>query len=117
MIVVGVDGSTGSEAALRWAIDEAKLRHALELQDPGPYQEGAERFLADFLAGIETEGVEVAGRVVQGSPGQVLVEAAADAELLVVGSRGHGELAALLLGSVSHHVAQHATCPAVIVRS
>jgi nucleotide-binding universal stress UspA family protein len=64
------------------------------------------------------EGCDVAieRRVAEGSPGSVLVEASKNAELLVVGSRGHGGFTGMLLGSVSQSVVHHATCPVVIVR-
>ncbi len=55
--------------------------------------------------------------VSEGSPGDVLVDAAADADLVVVGSRGRGGIKSALLGSVSSHVAHHAPCPVVIVRA
>jgi nucleotide-binding universal stress UspA family protein len=139
MVVVGIDGSEESKAALALALEEARLRgttlqviyawtmpapagrmgyYATELQDPGPYQEGAERFLADFLeeAAGDTGGVEVEAKAVQASPGTALVEASEGADLLVVGSRGHGGFASLVLGSVSTQAAQHASCPVVIVR-
>lgn len=64
----------------------------------------------------EAEGVEIEQRVVQGSAGGALVEAARDADLLVVGSRGHGGFVGLLLGSVSQQCVHHAPCPAVVVR-
>jgi nucleotide-binding universal stress UspA family protein len=139
MIVVGVDGSKEAEAALRWAIDEAKLRgtgvrvihawnmpappgrigyYSTEFQDPSPFREGAERFVSESLAEVDAEaqGVQVDGEAVQGPPAEVLVNAGKGAELLVVGSRGQGGFRALLLGSVSEHCARHASCPVVIVR-
>jgi nucleotide-binding universal stress UspA family protein len=139
MIVVGVDGSEHAAKALRWALDEARLRdtdvlavyawtmpappghmgfYAEPLQDPAIYQEGAERMLEGILdeTAPETGGVRLDRRAVQGSPADELVRAAADAELLVVGSRGHGGFSSLLLGSVSQQCVQHATCPVVVVR-
>jgi nucleotide-binding universal stress UspA family protein len=53
--------------------------------------------------------------IVQGPPAQVLLDAAAGAQMLVVGSRGHGTLAGMLLGSVSQHCVQHAPCPVVVI--
>ena len=87
-IVVGVDGSPSSEAALRWAVRQAE-------------RTGAE--------------VEVRPHVVEGRAAQVLVDASEGADLLVVGSQGHGGFAAAL-GSVSQHCVSHAPCPVVVVR-
>ena len=60
-------------------------------------------------------GIDVRGELVEGPPASGLLEAARDADLLVVGSRGHGGFASLLLGSVSQQVSHHAPCPVVIV--
>ncbi|MFG2794707.1 universal stress protein [Streptomyces sp. NPDC048419] len=61
--------------------------------------------------------VPVAPQVVEGQPTAVLTDAARDADLLVVGSHGHGAFAGMLLGSVSHHCVQQATCPVTVVRA
>ena len=148
-IVVGVDGSSGGDAALRWAIEEARLRgaevHAVHAFDmppppvgvtpigpPGPVAEvtpdeledlrrnataGAQAALDEALARAagETEGVRVRGSLLQGPPATALVEAARDAELLVVGTRGHGAVHELVLGSVSHECARKASCPVVVL--
>ncbi|WP_131823019.1 universal stress protein, partial [Mycobacteroides chelonae] len=66
-------------------------------------------------ASIDNTGVGITPVVEEGAPARVLIDAAADAELLVVGSRGRGSFAGLLLGSVSQRCAQGATCPVVIV--
>ncbi len=136
-IVVGVDGSDGADAALHFAAEEAQLRgatlnavHAWTLP-PGLAVPGvappltteyldqlaadAEQLLDRALADIEDGGPRVERTVVRGSPVTALVEAAADADLLVVGSRGRGGFAGLLLGSVSQQCAHHAPCPIVIV--
>ena len=64
-----------------------------------------------------SDGDRVSQRVVQGHPAQVLVDAAADAALLIVGSRGRGGFTGMLLGSVSQHVIARAACPVVVVRA
>jgi nucleotide-binding universal stress UspA family protein len=134
-IVVGVDGSEPSKAALRWAVEEGRLRgatvvavHAWLMQfgagpgfvvpalDPNDVRREAESMLDAAIAEAGDEGVDVERVAVEGVAARVLVEAAEGADLLVVGSRGHGGFAELLLGSVSHQCAQHAPCPVVIVR-
>ena len=135
-IVVGVDGSTGGQAALRFAVAEARLRgadvravtawHMSTMAygggfgpgvDPTAFEESANASLERALAalGDEAKGVEITRALRMGQPAQVLVEEGSDADLLVVGSRGHGGFAGLLLGSVSHQCALHARCPVVIV--
>jgi nucleotide-binding universal stress UspA family protein len=138
MIVVGVDGSEPSGDALEWALAEARLRDdvlrvvcAWDIQpiaygamgfippvDPGSSERAAEEAVAQLLDAHAdaTEGVRVERSIVQGAAADVLVEAAKDADLLVVGSRGHGGAAGLLLGSVSMRSAHLALCPVVIVR-
>ena len=61
--------------------------------------------------------VSMRSHVVEGNPARVLLDAVAGADLLVVGSRGHGGFAEALLGSVSQHCVQHAGCPVVVIRS
>jgi nucleotide-binding universal stress UspA family protein len=138
-IVVGVDGSEGSLQALRWAADEARLRKALlqvvlawdypaslfagasfsvpDLEILGDFGKLAEARLGQALqdASSALEGVEVERRVIEGAPALALIEAAKGADLLVVGTRGHGGFVGLLLGSVSQQCAHHAPCPIVIV--
>jgi nucleotide-binding universal stress UspA family protein len=141
-IVVGVDGSEPSRAALRWALQEAELREA-ELVivnawssptvpayagvaaaplSPGMRDDAREgaadlvRTVADEVAG-EERALHFDYVTEEGSAAEVLIEAARDADVLVVGSRGHGGFTGLLLGSVSQQVAHHAPCPVVIVRS
>lgn len=147
-IVVGIDGSEGAEAALRFALEEARLRRAtlrvvhayvLPLSDvapdpfllefpsgPGPELEaiaadldkGArglidaalERVLGGSEAGVPLERVAI-----EGSPAASLIGEAEGADLLVVGSRGHGRVHGLLLGSVSQQCVSHAPCPVAIV--
>lgn len=71
----------------------------------------------DILKGVDTEGVDVTGDFVQGPTVTVLLNASQDADLVVVGSRGHGGFTGLLLGSVSTQVLHHATCPVLVVRT
>jgi nucleotide-binding universal stress UspA family protein len=136
-IVVGVDGSACSKEALRWALGEARLRGANvravrawqfpPLLTAGPYVPPVDFDVASQLRDAARESVEAAVRevagetpveteVVEGPAARVLLREAEDAELLVVGSRGHGGFAGLLLGSTSHQCAQHARCPVVVVR-
>jgi nucleotide-binding universal stress UspA family protein len=142
VIVVGVDHSAGAKEALRFALEEARLRqatlravHAWQFGYIGAtgmegalpaiggelheYRAAAEAALdATLRQAIPDAGeVEVERHVVEGAPAAVLVEESRGADLLVVGSRGHGGFAQLLLGSVSQQCAHHAECPVVIVRS
>ncbi|WP_306191526.1 universal stress protein [Streptomyces sp. MK5] len=134
-VVVGVDGSPSSYAALRWAAGYARLVdgvveaiHAWETPSvvgwTGPaidpefdLQQGRERFAEElrevFAAGRPAHLEE---HVVEGDPSEVLIRASEGAELLVVGGRGRGGFARAMLGSVSQRCAQHAACPVVVVR-
>ena len=134
-IVVGVDGSPGSDAALRYAVDDARRRHAglrvvAAWDFPTPVFIGAPRpsYFADAseqaarssaqaaLAAVgPLDDLAVDLVVANGPPSRVLVDQSRDAELLVVGSRGHGGVAELLLGSVSEACMHHAACPVVVV--
>jgi nucleotide-binding universal stress UspA family protein len=142
LIVVGVDHSAGAKAALRFALEEARLRQArlcavhawhisyvgagyLAISQPALDTEGyqiraaAEAALEATLDEVvsDADDVEIERRVVEGAPAPVLVDASRAADLLVVGSRGHGGFTGLLLGSVSQQCAHHAECPVVIVRA
>ncbi|MER7014461.1 universal stress protein [Saccharopolyspora sp. NPDC000359] len=120
-VVVGVDGSAASLAAAEWAADEAELRHAEQLEfvavtrDPSGDDAAwaTVRPLADRFAAHRSE---VAAEVVHGNPADVLVQRSDGAELVAVGTRGRGALAATLLGSVSAKLAAHARCPVVVAR-
>jgi nucleotide-binding universal stress UspA family protein len=137
-IVVGVDGSDGSLQALRWAVTEGALREATVAAviawhqpyvgvtpmgsmgvdpDPEVFIQAARTALAEAVAAVDASALRqpVEQLVVMGGPGGALLESAQGADLLVVGSRGHGGFAGLLLGSVSHQVTHHAPCPVVIV--
>ena len=87
--------------------------------DPGDLHRAAEDLLDRALAdaGTDTAGVEIERQVVQGSAAEALVTAVGKDDLLVVGSRGHGGFAELLLGSVSQQCVHHAPCPVVVVHS
>jgi nucleotide-binding universal stress UspA family protein len=137
-IVVGVDGSAESREALRWALAEARLRNATvravhAWRDPylltpgygppedfevGALRNEAEKFLSSTVAEVtgDKRDVDVEEVIAEGPAGSVLVEAAQGADLLVVGSRGHGGFVGLMLGSVSQQCAHHAPCPVLIVR-
>lgn len=134
-VVTGVDGSEPSKAALAWAADYARLSgaplevivawhipSAYDWTVPMPDDWDPE---ADAKEMLEREVTEVLGptlppdvtlSVVEGPPARVLADASRSASLVVVGSRGRGEFAGMLLGSVSAFVATHARCPVVVVR-
>jgi nucleotide-binding universal stress UspA family protein len=135
-IVVAVDGAPPSEATVQWAAREADRRgirlsvvHVLEWDGyngrydySGAYFDMA-RKLAETVTATAADiacriapAVEVTQATLVGHPAARLLEAAKGAELLVVGSRGHGGFAELMLGSVSQRVATHAPCPVVVVR-
>jgi nucleotide-binding universal stress UspA family protein len=137
-ILVGVDGSPGSRVALTWAAAEAAdhvadlvvlevWEHALPApmgsgavpqgEVPDPSQGAAENLLTVIKEELgEDPPVLVHPRVKQGNPAEVLIEESADADLLVVGTRGRGGFTGLVLGSVSQHVAAYAKCPVTVVR-
>jgi nucleotide-binding universal stress UspA family protein len=134
LIVVGIDHSAAAKTALRFALEEARLRqarlravHAIGAfgsypslaVDVDAVHRAAEELIESVTSEVvaEGEGVEVERVVVEGAPGAVLVEESRGADLLVVGSRGHGGFAGLLLGSVSQQCAHYAECPVVIVRA
>jgi nucleotide-binding universal stress UspA family protein len=135
-IVVGIDGSEPSKQALRWAIEQAGLTGAtveaiVVWEYPATYAWGAvtvvdaseladasERVLVDTVA--EVAGVDppvhIDSHVITGHPAYALVQQAKGADLLVVGSSGHGGFVGALLGSVSQYCVHHATCPVVVIR-
>lgn len=134
-IIVGVDGSESSKCALRWAFKQAKLAGAVVRaigawefpafysweggpMPPDDFEDSARKCLDDTVEEMQRQepDVKVERELVHGHAAQVLVDASDDAELLVVGSRGHGSFYKALLGSVSQRAAVHANCPVVIVR-
>ncbi len=140
-IVVGVDGSPASRKALEWASDEA-VHHGSELvalmaylvPPPPPSSgtvafqaainsseaanEAAKQLLMDTIRDVlgEDPPVLVHPRVKEGNAAKLLIDLSEEDDLLVVGSRGHGGFAGMLLGSVSQHVAAHAKCTVAVVR-
>jgi nucleotide-binding universal stress UspA family protein len=133
-IVVGVDSSDVSHAALSWAVEEASRRGALvepihvwhiptseataAMGIDTHWENDAEQVLAHAVQRLaEHPGVVIQGRTMEGRPGEVLVAEAADPDtvLLVVGSRRRGRLARLMLGSTSQACVQHCPCPVVVV--
>ncbi len=137
VIVVGVDGSDGSRAALRWAAEEGARRHdtvravyawgypyipgpegsAVFLNPADVTRDATERLEATIAEALPDEAARAAVEryVIDGSAADVLVEQSKDADLVVVGARGHGGFVGLLLGSVSGQVVNHAHCPVVVV--
>jgi len=136
-IVVGVDGSAPSKAALAWAVRQAQLTGAaveaiIAWEYPATYGyalpaapeinynfgEVAAEVVANTIAEVcgQGEPVKINSRVVEGNAAQALLDASAGAEMLVVGSRGHGGFVEALLGSVGQHCVHHATCPVVVIR-
>ena len=116
-IVVGVDGSPSSLSALRWAARQARLTGA-PLRVVHAYHAGDRGGRRVVGSGVGTGAS--AATLARQAANELLDEVcaqAADADLLVVGSRGRGGFADLLLGSVSHQCASHAPCPVVIVRA
>jgi nucleotide-binding universal stress UspA family protein len=136
-IVVGVDGSMGGRLALAWALEEAEFRHAeiaavfawqlasLAFSAPGLVMPSPEEIDAEGRAVLDktlkdlpgSTDVKVRLQVYDGPPAQVLQMAAGepDVHVVVVGSRGHGAVAEVLLGSVSHGLTHHCPKPLVII--
>ncbi|MFD6230275.1 universal stress protein [Streptomyces sp. NPDC060232] len=140
-VVVGVDGSAAGEPAIEFAFMEAALRgarlsaiHAWTLWNappseihedadtytdpPGELAEAEERLVSEALAGRRQRypGVRVEPRALRSQTREALIRASGSAQLLVVGARGRGGFAGLVLGSVSQAVLHHAQCPVAVVR-
>ena len=128
-IVVGVDGSQGSEDALQWAARYAELIGAdldalIAWSLPEIYAYTPRDYAADARAVLlrsvqralgPDSGEHVTLHVVEGHPATALTALCADAQMLVVGKRGHGGFRGMSLGSVSHHCVSHGCCPTVVV--
>ncbi len=137
-ILVGIDGSDHSQRALEWAMKEAAIRHApltvltvhqavrgylsgaaVYPDDTALTQKAREAVQAEtdkVLAGLgESRPESVTVRAVHGFPAEELIEASRDADMVVVGERGAGGFARLVMGSVTTQVAHHAHCPVVII--
>jgi nucleotide-binding universal stress UspA family protein len=137
-IVVGTDGSPHAERALEFAAVEARRRDAVvhvvtawhvpaAVYRPGfapmmnpsleeSTRQAAEEIAARAAENLRAHGLDAETSVCHAQAAEALVQQAEGADLLVVGSRGHGGFSGLLLGSVSQQCAQHAPCPTVIVR-
>jgi nucleotide-binding universal stress UspA family protein len=138
-VVVGVDGSATSEAAIAFAFDAAAVRgtglvavhswtdpsvdgpvpaYSAVIADPDPIAHAERMLLAERLAGWADKypDVPVQQVLVHDRPAPALLKHAANAQLVVVGTRGHGRLTSVLLGSTSHALISHAACPVVIAR-
>jgi nucleotide-binding universal stress UspA family protein len=133
-IVVGIDGSMSSIDALRWAVQQARLTGSVVQavmawqyppagmvpSDPADldFKAEARQALDAAIEGVISDAspIEVTRVVEEGEPGPALVQAAKGAALLVVGSRGHGEVVGMLIGSVSEYCVTHAHCPVVVLR-
>jgi nucleotide-binding universal stress UspA family protein len=140
-IVVGVEGSGGARAALRWAISEARYRNAVvEVVtayaptyvpaapdfgyvplDPVDLVDQVRKMQDAVIDGVlescPAADVRIERRILKGRAADTLIKAAENADMLVVGNRGRGGFIGLKLGSVSQQIAHHASCPVVIVRA
>jgi nucleotide-binding universal stress UspA family protein len=135
-VLVGVDGSRGSRKALVWAAAEA-VDHDAELVVLNVWERALPPPVGSVPTGDVPDQAEIAAEaliqvvkeelgenpplrtqpvVKHGRPAEVLIEESAGVDLLVVGTRGHGGFAGLILGSVSQHVAAYAQCPVTVVR-
>ena len=141
LVVVGVDSSEGAIRALEWATEEARLRDAVldvvhawawpfvpayglaptvVLPERESYEQGAQAELVAVLEKVglapgDNAGLKVEAHAIEGTAAGVLIDRSEGADLIVVGSRGHGGFTGLLLGSVSQTVSHHARCPVVII--
>ncbi|MCB5292660.1 universal stress protein [Arthrobacter sp. SO3] len=132
-IVVGVDGSESAQAAMDWAVDEARLRNGRvvalsawhypyvsdalgQVWEYQGFEDDARAVLDQELERVGNRGAEVTGSLIEGNPASALVDASQQADLVVVGSHGRGGFTGMLLGSVSMQTVHHAHCPVLVVR-
>jgi len=134
-IVAGFDGSDPAAKALAWAVRQAELTDssldlvmtwewpnsygwAVPIPDDFDPEADVRKVLDTAVAGILAEhpGLRVEPRLINGHPAPALVEASKGADLLVVGSRGHGEFVGMLVGSVSEYCVTNAHCPVLVHR-
>jgi nucleotide-binding universal stress UspA family protein len=135
-IVVGIDGSAASLVALEWAARQAELTHAslrivgtwdwptsfgwaVPIPDGFDPEQNVKKALAQAEAGVRAKhpSIGISAGAFQGHPAPILVEESKGADLLVVGSRGHGEFVGMLIGSVSEFCATNAHCPVLVHRA
>ena len=135
-IVAAIDGSPASLDALHWAARQAVFTHStleiimtwnwppdygMAMTFPSGYDpsESVAKIIEGAEATLHAEypDLEIAVRVLQGHPAPILVDASKGADLLVVGSRGHGEFVGMLIGSVSEYCTTHAHCPVLLHRA
>ena len=133
-VLVATDGSPNATAALQWALDYARRNDAVlrvmhvwhypyATSEAGAmmappelaFEEGARALVDAAVADLDTQGVVVEKIVREGGVAQQLLEEAKTADLLVVGARGHGGFAGLILGSVATHCTRHAQIPTIVV--
>lgn len=137
-IVVGHDGSSAAHEAMRWAVEEGRLRHQVVhvvrawvlsgvIRDMGGIAAGVPSFdeagswveaqLQESLATCQPQGVEVHMHVIHEASTDVILAAAATADLVVLGNRGRGGFAGAIIGTVAENVVRHAPCTVVVVRT
>ena len=134
-IIVGLDGSPASLEAFAWAVKEASVRNAqlravsawsmplmaysgaISMSDTGMFEEAAKEVIDHALAAVDLSGLAhpVERETVAGGASSAIIDAAADATLVVVGSRGLSHAKEIVFGSVSHQVVHHAPCPVVVI--
>lgn len=133
VIVCGIDGSAAGQRAMEWAVDEAErrgcrlrvvtvwawdgLESGSSISSPAEARRRAADIPNDSLDTVVGRSLELAveRQVLEGRPSEQLCGAALDADLIVLGSHGHGSFHDALVGSTSMHVIRHAPCPVVLL--